>query len=225
MKIEINGTIYNLTFRLEPIINRCFDVYGYELLTGVYNEYKNNYINPSYFFNTLNLEACLEILNVQIGKVNSLKSKNTTKIVSVNLNEKMLRLVVSHPELISSVYMLRDILRVEISEEIDLGKNLESLTKLRKLVPLWLDDFGCGDITNQKEHMHLFEIVKIDRQFLKNILAFKSGKYLIDEIIWGLHMKKIDVICEGVENITAMETYFKHNFEGYQGWLWESKNI
>ncbi|AYU96063.1 EAL domain-containing protein [Enterobacter cloacae] len=224
MKIGTSEFVYNLTFRLEPIVSRENYIYGYELLTEIYSEYEGGIINPGVFFNTLSLEMCAKVLNVQIGKVNILK-KNINKPISLNLNERLLILLVEDHELLSSIHMLRNILRVEISEEIDLKKNLKFLMKLRRFAPLWLDDFGGGDITIQKKYLKLFEVVKIDRVFLKNILEFKYGVKLIDEIICNLHMENIDVICEGVENITELKTYYKHDFEAYQGWFWKSRVI
>lgn len=96
-----------------------------------------------------------------------------------------------------------DCLAIELTEGVFMEATEMYLDKLKKLresgIKLHLDDFGTG-YSSLKYLMDLpIDVVKIDREFMKNISRDRRVKELIQSIIQIVHNLDMTVIAEGVE--------------------------
>ncbi|MBA5686762.1 EAL domain-containing protein [Rugamonas apoptosis] len=99
--------------------------------------------------------------------------------------------------------VLAPALTLEITEAClmqDSGVGSASLARLKALgVRLTLDDFGTGYTSLSNLKRHPFDAVKIDRQFIRNIVTDSDDAALARTIISMSHHLGIQVVAEGVE--------------------------
>lgn len=102
-----------------------------------------------------------------------------------------------------------------------------NLAKLRlNDIAVSIDDFGTGYSTFERLLRLLFNQLKVDKVFVKNILL-DVKKQNIFEFIYMLTKKLgIDVTIEGIEDKETMEYFKKYDVSGYQGfYISETKPI
>ncbi len=106
-------------------------------------------------------------------------------------------------ELLNEYDLGADCIAIELTEGVFMEATEMHLDKLKKLresgIKLHLDDFGTG-YSSLKYLMDLpIDVVKIDREFMKNISSDRRVKELIQSIIQIVHNLDMTVIAEGVE--------------------------
>ncbi|HEY3488384.1 MAG TPA: EAL domain-containing protein, partial [Gammaproteobacteria bacterium] len=113
-------------------------------------------------------------------------------------------------------------LDLEITENVlmkNTDKNIFILNELKKLgVRLSLDDFGTGFCSLSYLKHFPVDQLKVDRAFVKNILADGSDRAIAASIITLGNQLKIEVIAEGVDDkqkIDLLSQYGCHLFQGY----------
>lgn len=218
---------YLITFRLEGIYSRKIRLQGYEMLSEVTDIRIGQRMDPHLFFAFLNEDNIARILKRQLKLVDEMaeyfRALNMT--VSININNAALHLLINDNSLVIDVVRLRDIVRFEIDEDIQIHGNETVLMAVRELCPIWLDDFGRGDFIQQQKYVKYFEYIKIDRNFIHSIIPFSSGKKFLIEIVSDLHCEGPRVVAEGVENMTILQNLHIAGFDGFQGWLWKDECI
>lgn len=81
-----------------------------------------------------------------------------------------------------------------------------------------LDDFGIGYSGLSKLISYPVNMVKIDRQFIKNIDKDRKKEQVIEAIVAMCKVFDIEVLAEGTENFAEVDTLIKlgcHHFQGY----------
>jgi EAL domain-containing protein (putative c-di-GMP-specific phosphodiesterase class I) len=114
-------------------------------------------------------------------------------------------------------------LMLEVTEEA-LAKNpesaLETLNKLKALgVRIALDDFGVGQSSLSHLRRFPFDVVKIDRVFVRDVVMDENDANLAKAVIQLGHAFNIEVIGEGVENSGQLEFLREHGCDSVQGYL------
>jgi len=114
-------------------------------------------------------------------------------------------------------------LMLEVTEEA-LAKNpesaLETLNKLKSLgVRIALDDFGVGQSSLSHLRCFPFDVVKIDRVFVRDVVMDENDANLAKAVIQLGHAFNIEVIGEGVENSGQLEFLREHGCDSVQGYL------
>jgi diguanylate cyclase (GGDEF)-like protein len=114
-------------------------------------------------------------------------------------------------------------LMLEVTEEA-LAKNpesaLETLNKLKALgVRIALDDFGVGQSSLSHLRRFPFDVVKIDRGFVRDVVMDENDANLAKAVIQLGHAFNIEVIGEGVENSGQLEFLREHGCDSVQGYL------
>lgn len=147
--------------------------------------------------------------------------------VSVNMS----RCDVFEPTIITDITALtecygipHDMLRFEITETI-FG---EDPRRLRSVIAemqdlgfvILLDDFGSGYSTPSSLIEIPFDIVKIDREFIRNITSSIRCEYVLDSIFLLADSLEVPVVAEGVESAEQMDRLRKKNCEYVQGYYY-----
>ena len=82
---------------------------------------------------------------------------------------------------------------------------------------LSLDDFGTGYSSLAYLREFPFDVMKIDKKFLDNILQSKKDKKLLEAIINMAHILNMKIILEGIETQEQVGMFKKRDFMNYQG--------
>lgn len=100
-------------------------------------------------------------------------------------------------------------LEVEITESVamnDFGKTLETLRRLKNSgIRVLIDDFGMGHSSlAYLKHFPIHQL-KIDRTFIRDMMADPGDRAIVDAIIAMAHSMKMEVLAEGVERADQAE--------------------
>lgn len=112
-------------------------------------------------------------------------------------------------------------LLVEITEDTllevlhDSRKSLQTLHDMG--IRIALDDFGTGQSSLSHLRRNPIDIVKIDRDFIRDIPGDKHDSELVDAIIAMAHKLRIRVVAEGVETREQLEFLRWHKCDAVQG--------
>jgi len=117
-------------------------------------------------------------------------------------------------------------LLVEFTEDTLLESLVDSkkaLVTLRDMgIRIALDDFGTGQSSLSHLRQNPIDIVKIDRDFIRDIPTDKYDCELVDAIIAMAHKLHIKVVAEGVETSAQVDFLRRHNCDAIQGYYYSS---
>lgn len=146
--------------------------------------------------------------------------------IAVNVSVRQFR----HPEFVEEVVgcvrragIRPDRLKLELTESL-LADNLEStIAKMRSLkdmgVRLSVDDFGIGYSSLSYLKRLPIDELKIDREFVKDILSDANDAAIAGTIIGLCRNLGLDVIAEGVETQEQRDFLARQGCRRYQGFL------
>jgi EAL domain-containing protein (putative c-di-GMP-specific phosphodiesterase class I) len=146
-------------------------------------------------------------------------------ILAVNLSSVQFR----HPDLVKTVAetlrrtaMPPDRLELEITESamMDVVETEAKLKALKELgVRLSIDDFGTG--FSSLAYLKRFPIdkLKVDQSFVRDIPAQRADMEIVAAVISLAKNLRLDVLAEGVETETQLETLRRLDCEFAQGYL------
>ena len=99
----------------------------------------------------------------------------------------------------------------------------KALTSLHAMgVRIALDDFGTGQSSLSHLRRNPIDIVKIDRDFIRDIPGNQHDCELVDAIIAMAHKLHIKVVAEGVETQEQLEFLRWHKCDAIQGYYFSS---
>ena len=167
------------------------------------------------------------VLNVACQQINRWKQKGL-RVVPISINISGVQLI--KPDWIHKVEkVLHDAnikpseLEMEITEHILLNDSemvKQSLTKLKALgIKLALDDFGTGYSSLSYLSQYPFDIIKIDRAFIRNMDNSKRELHLIKSIIYMIRGLNLRVVAEGVETMKQLHILQQEQCHEIQGYL------
>lgn len=113
-------------------------------------------------------------------------------------------------------------IEVEVTETalmIDLEKAKESLERFRAYgISIALDDFGTGYSSLTYLHTLPFDVLKMDREFIKNIKEENEDNYIYKTVIDLAHNMGQVIIAEGIEVKEQRDFLLKNNCDIGQGY-------
>ena len=127
--------------------------------------------------------------------------------IAINLSPRQFR----DPDLVDSIFRIlknsnlsADTLELEITEGVLLsGHNYinEALNRISNIgIKLAMDDFGTGYSSLSYLRRYPFNVLKIDRSFIKDIASDSADRELINAAIAMAHGLNLKVVAEGVES-------------------------
>ncbi len=147
--------------------------------------------------------------------------------VAINLSTRQLM----KPDFVGSVVrILKETalephsLCLEITESVLLADTQaagETLKGLKDIgVTIAMDDFGTGFSSLSYLRRFPVDMVKIDREFVRNITTNAPDEALVETIIYMAHRLGLKVIAEGVETETQVALLRKYACDAVQGYLY-----
>lgn len=114
-------------------------------------------------------------------------------------------------------------LELELTESLmieDTESAIATLTQLKKLgISISIDDFGTGYSSLSYLTQYPFDILKIDRSFIRNITDRSRNATIVKAIIEMAHSLSLEVIAEGVETELEKDFIKRYKCDYMQGYL------
>jgi EAL domain-containing protein (putative c-di-GMP-specific phosphodiesterase class I) len=149
------------------------------------------------------------------------------KYVSININAKQLlshRFIERFFDVLDQYGIKPSEIKVEITERSLIDNFQQTNTVIRELqnrgVRCAIDDFGTGYSSLSYLQKLSFSVLKIDREFIKDILTNQEDKFLVESIIMIAKRFGYRIVVEGVE--TEEQKYLIGEMDptvSYQGYL------
>ncbi|ACK70452.1 response regulator receiver modulated diguanylate cyclase/phosphodiesterase [Gloeothece citriformis PCC 7424] len=115
------------------------------------------------------------------------------------------------------------LLELELTESILVENASESIQKLNDLktlgVKIAIDDFGTGYSSLSYLQQFPFDILKIDRCFVRNIDQNSKNAAITQAIIFLAHQLGLTVVAEGIETKSELSFLQNHQCDEMQGYL------
>ncbi len=112
---------------------------------------------------------------------------------------------------------------VEITETVPLadeGIEMVNLERLKKLgTPIVIDDFGSGNASLSYLKRSFFDILKIDRSYVENVVSSRLDSLMIASICRVARATNMTVVAEGIETPDQMYTVATAGVTALQGFL------
>ncbi|QUM82833.1 EAL domain-containing protein [Moritella sp. 5] len=135
------------------------------------------------------------------------KSHHDDFFVAVNLSPLQLEdlaLVDKIEELLKTYKVSAKSLEIEITENVFLGEQEDTLKVLKRInalgIRIALDDFGTGYSSLSYIHRFPFSTVKIDRSFISSLNSSSVNRHLVTAIISMATAFDLKVVAEGIED-------------------------
>ncbi len=115
---------------------------------------------------------------------------------------------------------------LEITESVLLADTQAAGETLKGLkdtgVTIAMDDFGTGFSSLSYLRRFPVDIVKIDREFVRNITTNAPDEALVETIIYMAHRLGLKVVAEGVETEAQLALLQKYGCDAIQGYLYSA---
>ncbi|SDJ37095.1 diguanylate cyclase (GGDEF) domain-containing protein [Ferrimonas sediminum] len=222
-----------IAISLQPILSiKDQRVVGFESLVRWYHP-SRGLLMPSEFIN--DLEGSSEILalsdwviqkSMQLMLKLSKLSGNQQFYIAVNLSpHQYLHASLGHriEQLLNELQVPANRLLLELTEE-SLIKNLDqALSTMERLkgmgVKIAIDDFGTGYSSLSYLKQLPFDILKIDRSFVRDLDSSDVDRNIVSSVIDLAHNLRRTVIAEGVESHDQLQYLIKSGCDHAQGYL------
>jgi EAL domain-containing protein (putative c-di-GMP-specific phosphodiesterase class I) len=146
--------------------------------------------------------------------------------VAVNLSPRQFHqpdLSTRIAQILAEIGLESSSLELELTENLmvqDPESAIASLKKLKDLgVSISIDDFGTGYSSLSYLMQYPFDILKIDRCFVSNVIDGCSKAAIIKAIIEMAHSLCLEVIAEGVETEAEKDFLWRYECDIMQGYL------
>ena len=231
-KIRSALTEKTLYFNLQPQFDMSHKLRGFEALARM-KDSEGNVIVPGEFI------PIAESVGL-IDKIDSYVFKNATEFFG-SLIEKtgldaILSINCSVRHLIKDDFIdeVRTVLKksgvppaqleIEITESIMIdseGPAIENINQLKKMgIRIAIDDFGTGYSSLSYLNRIPADVLKVDKSFIDKMNSSESSKQYVATIISIGHIMNFDVISEGVEDESQLNTLHEIGCDMIQGFIW-----
>ncbi len=219
-------------FHFQPVVNtQSGQLFCYEALLR-WQHPEQGVLEPDYFLAVLNETGLIDTLfspmleQALVFQKQRAADHGTNPAMAINLS----------PRLLNDQHFCRRVLQsmvsgeiapgsliLEVTEEILTEKYPEAKVFLQQARALGtriaLDDFGTGQTSLSHLRQFPFDLLKIDRDFIRNVCVDTNDASLVTAMIQLAHAFRIDVVAEGVES-EDQRTFLKlQNCDYIQGYL------
>lgn len=214
-----------------PAWDRDGRLMALEMLSRLYDPHTGQAIAPDLFFSRAGQYIQLQILRWQLDVLTALRPWCMARQVcmSLNLTRPVARGLLVCSELMQQMVSLSPWLRIEITEQFllpDLPPGQDPLPDaLRRLAPLWLDDFGTGSACLSWVLSGHFEMIKLDRKVFLHLRRMTTGRHYLLSLTALAAEAGARVLAEGVSNDAGWRFARDCGVSVCQGWRWAEVSL
>ena len=222
-------TIY---FNLQPQYDIDRKLRGFEALARMKDEY-GNIVSPGEFIPIAERLGIVDKIDDAVLKKSAaffgelIKKTDSDITLSVNVSVKHLMkngFLEELKELLGSMDIPAKQLELEITESIMIDsaeKALKCIEDIRKMgIKVAIDDFGTGYSSLSYLNDFPADLLKIDKSFIDKMNLSSSSKQYVAAIISIGHIMGYDVVSEGVEQQSQLDTLKEIGCDFVQGFIW-----
>lgn len=118
-----------------------------------------------------------------------------------------------------------DLVEFEVTESVFVEEAdliIKEISRLRSHgFKVSVDDFGSGYSSLNMIGTLPVDIIKLDKQFVKNCLGNQRGKSIIKGLIDILNQIDMEIVCEGIETKEEERTVYEFGCDSMQGFLYD----
>lgn len=146
--------------------------------------------------------------------------------IAVNLSPRQFRdldLIPFIQQTLQQNHISSNHLELEITEGVLMQGSAQidkALADIRQMgISIAMDDFGTGYSSLSQLRRYHFDVLKIDRSFIRDITIDPADHLLVNSIIAMAHSLGLEVVGEGVESQAQLEQLRKQQCDMVQGYL------
>ncbi|WP_225084987.1 EAL domain-containing protein [Pectobacterium colocasium] len=118
-----------------------------------------------------------------------------------------------------------DFVLLEINEffpQLAQGKENAALLNLSQAFPLWLDNFGSGKTTLKPLHDGLVQGVKLDRQFIGQLLSRPANMLMMEPLLRTIKnsYSGISIVAKEIDTVAILNKMRLLSIDAVQGQMW-----
>lgn len=224
-----NDTIY---FNLQPQYDMDHKLRGFEALARM-KDSEGNFISPGEFIPVAEKVGLIDRVDAAVFRKSAmffgelLRKSGTDMTLSINASVRHLMkndFLDEIRELLTSSGIPADKLEIEITESImidSVDKALECVNEIKNMgIKIAIDDFGTGYSSLSYLSSFPADLLKIDKSFVDKMNTSDNSRQYVAAIISIGHVMGFDVIAEGVEEPTQLETLKEIGCDFIQGFIW-----
>ncbi|WP_370605580.1 EAL domain-containing protein [Citrobacter braakii] len=231
LDVSAFGRILLVTPVFEPIWDNKGVLVGMEMLSRLHDPNIGVPFPPDIFFKQAPIKQRFRVLRWQMNILPLIIPwcQSQSVCVSVNVSRDVANKLMADDDMILLIKSLYPWLRFEISEnflkqDIYPGDD-QLLNALRKIAPLWLDDFGVGSTGLSCIINGQFDAIKLDRGLFSYLIHFQEGENFLRTLARLSHALNAKIIAEGVSDEALMHSAMGIEADLCQGWYWPSVTL
>ena len=222
-------TIY---YMLQPQYDMDHKLRGFEALARMKDD-NGAFISPAEFIPVAEKTGLIDKVDSAVFRKaatyvgNLINETGSDVMLSLNVSVKHLMkkdFLVEISNLIASSGIPAEQLELEITESImieSVEKAMHCINEIRKMgVKIAIDDFGTGYSSLSYLNNFPAHLLKVDKAFIDKMNSSDSSKQYVAAIITLGHVMGFNVISEGVEEDSQIETLREIGCDYIQGYIW-----
>ena len=222
----------NIFFNLQPQYDMDHKLRGFEALARMKDE-KGNIVSPAEFIPVAEQVGLIDKVDGMVFKKATAFFGNllrkTGKDLTLSINASVRHMMKNDfldeiRELLKSSGIPSDRLEIEITESImidSIDKALRCIDEIKNMgIQIAIDDFGTGYSSLSYLNRFPANLLKIDKSFIDEMNTSDSSRQYVAAIISIGHVMGFDVISEGVEDESQLETLKNIGCDFIQGFFW-----
>ncbi|MBQ9482851.1 MAG: EAL domain-containing protein [Ruminiclostridium sp.] len=219
-------------FNLQPQFDMSHDLRGFEALARM-KDADGKIISPGEFIPVAEKVGLIDKVDIAVfrksaaffGELIKKTGMNITLSVNVSVRHLMKNGFLKEVrEIIDSSGVPANRIEIEITESIMIDsyeKAFNCINEIKKMgIKIAIDDFGTGFSSLSYLHKFPADLLKIDKSFIDKMNTDDSSKQFVASIISIGHIMGFDVISEGVEEKTQLDTLHEIGCDFIQGYIW-----
>ena len=205
---------------------------GFEALVR-WNHPERGFISPDEFISVAEetgiiVELGEAVIDMACQKLAEFKTREEFKKLYINVNVSTVQILARTLDQvirsnIEKYQISPRLLNVEITESILIEDYTAALSFVRELksmnIKIFLDDFGTGYSSLSYLHKFPFDAIKLDRTFINALGESESNKAIVESIVLLANNLTIQIVAEGVENETQLQTIESMGYKIAQGFF------
>ncbi len=231
---EIRHAVENnqFVFHFQPVVDtHTGELFCYEALLR-WQHPEQGVLEPDYFLTVLNETGLINNLftpmleQAFVFQKQQAANHGANPALAINLSSRLLNDQYFCRRVLQSMVsgeIVPGSLILEVTEEILTEKYPEAKVFLQQARALGtriaLDDFGTGQTSLSHLRQFPFDLLKIDRDFIRNVCVDTNDASLVTAMIQLAHAFRIDVVAEGVESEDQRAFLKLQNCDYVQGYL------